>query len=199
MNLLGHLYVSPLLADVVLPFIVWGYPAMVAMLLPVILVEFLYLRRHVKCGWWQLLRATGQANAASTLVGVPIVWIILMLCDIPIESAVDASRWLKPLATTSPHTSPLSQIVYSVLYAPWGLMQENSHEIFPLMVFVLFVPFYFLSVWIESKVMQRILEPSEEAETTVNPKLRRAVGVANLLSYGFLYAVSVLWYYVRPF
>jgi len=67
-----------------LPFIVWGYPAMVALLLPVILVEFLYLRRCVKCGWWKLLRATGQANAASTLVGVPIVWIILMLCDIPI-------------------------------------------------------------------------------------------------------------------
>lgn len=200
MNLQVHGHLSPLFADVMLPFIVWGYPAMVALLLPVILVEFLYLRRCVKCGWWKLLRATGQANAASTLVGVPIVWIILMLCDIPIEAAIDASPWLQPLATTNAHTSPLSQIVYSVLYAPFGLMEVNSpHWVFPLMVLVLFVPFYFLSVWIESGVMHRVLEPSGEVEPTISPKLRRAVGVANLLSYCFLYAVSVLWYYVRPF
>ena len=119
-----------------------------------------------------------------------------MLCDIPIEAAIDASPWLQPLATTNAHTSPLSQIVYSVLYAPFGLMEVNSpHWVFPLMVLVLFVPFYFLSVWIESGVMHRVLEPSGEVEPTISPKLRRAVGVANLLSYCFLYAVSVLWYY----
>jgi hypothetical protein len=57
---------------------------------------------------------------------------------------------------------------------------------------VLLIPFFFVSVWIEQKVMEHMLPVTEALE--VNEKvLRSAVRGANLISYGFLFAFAMTW------
>ena len=62
---------------------------------------------------------------------------------------------------------------------------------------VLLVPFFFVSVWSERLVMQRML-PVTTADVVPEGevselKLRRATRDANLLSYGFLFALTCAW------
>jgi hypothetical protein len=89
--------------------------------------------------------------------------------------------------------SPLEQIVGTILSAPWIAPVENTASwAVPLAALVLLIPFFFVSVWIEQKVMEHMLPVTEALE--VNEKvLRSAVRGANLISYGFLFAFAMTW------
>lgn len=94
--------------------------------------------------------------------------------------------------------SPISQIVGTVLSAPWiAPVDESGSWAVPLAALVLLVPFFFASVWIEQWVMEHFL-PVTTADVAqpneVNEKvLRRAVRGANLLSYGFMLSFTTVW------
>ena len=67
----------------------------------------------------------------------------------------------------------------------------------PLAAFILLIPFFFVSVWVEQKVMEHLLPVTTAGDlqpNEVNEKvLRSAVRGANLMSYGFLFAFSTVW------
>ncbi len=53
---------------------------------------------------------------------------------------------------------------------------------------ILLIPTYFLSVWIERRICWRVFKPIEVA------RVKRAVCVANLWSYGLLFVFALGWY-----
>jgi hypothetical protein len=79
-------------------------------------------------------------------------------------------------------------------------MTGNNWWAVPLATLVLLVPFFYVSVWTEYYVMQRMLpvaatEVAQEGEIS-RGKLARAVRDANLLSYVFLFifvCLSLVW------
>jgi hypothetical protein len=68
-----------LLADAGVPMIFLTFPVTVMLLLPVILVEAWFLRKWLALGVWEAGKLSAIANIASTLLGVPAAWAV-MLC-----------------------------------------------------------------------------------------------------------------------
>jgi hypothetical protein len=67
------------LADAGVPMIFLTFPAMVMLLLPVILLEGWLLRKWLGLETWEAAKSSTVANIASTLLGVPAAWMV-MLC-----------------------------------------------------------------------------------------------------------------------
>jgi hypothetical protein len=183
-----------LLADAGVPMIFITWPGMVLLLLPIIAAEWAFIIHRTSFKKTKVLRATVAANAVSTIVGIPITWGALLLC----EMGVLLTLAHVPKLGNSSWNSPLEQIVRTILSAPWIAPVENSGSwAVPLAALVLLIPFYFVSVWVEQKIMEHMLpvttslnaQPSEVNEGV----LRGAVRGANLMSYGFLFAFATAW------
>jgi hypothetical protein len=183
-----------LLADAGVPMIFITWPGMVLLLLPIIAAEWAFIIRRISLQKRKVLWATAAANAISTIVGIPLTWGVLFLC----EMGLFATLAHVPKLGNNSWNSPLEQILGTILSAPWIAPVESSGSwAVPLATLVLLIPFYFVSVWVEQKVMEHILpvtasldaQPSEVSERV----LQSAVRGANLLSYGFLFAFATAW------
>ncbi|HEV2396506.1 MAG TPA: hypothetical protein VGS27_06175 [Candidatus Sulfotelmatobacter sp.] len=183
-----------LLADAGVPMIFITWPGMVLLLVPIIGAEWAFIVRRTSLQKSRALWATVAANAASTIIGIPITWGVLFLCEIGFFSALDQ---IPKLANRS-WNSPLEQIVGTVLSAPWIAPVEGSGSwAVPLAALVLLIPFYFVSVLVEQKIMEHMVPVTTSTEAQsgeVSQRvLRRAVRGANLMSYGFLFAFATAW------
>ena len=74
-----HLLPSSASADIGLPmlFVVW--PPLVLLLLPVIAIEASCAHRVLGLDWRRALSVSGRANLISTLLGVPLAWLLIVL------------------------------------------------------------------------------------------------------------------------
>lgn len=63
---------SPLLADAILPSLIWIWPITVVLLLPIIVVEAQYARRRLNLMPGQAFRVFAVANVISTVIGFPL-------------------------------------------------------------------------------------------------------------------------------
>ena len=175
-------------------FITW--PGMVLLLLPIIAAEWAFIIHRTSLQKRKVLWATAAANALSTIVGVPLTWGVLFLCETGVFAAVDHIPKLS--GSWNSWNSPLAQIVSTILSAPWIAPVESTGSwAVPLAAVVLLIPFYFVSVWVEQKVMEHMLPVTESLDaqrSEVSEKnLRNAVRGANLMSYGFLFAFATAW------
>ncbi len=182
-----------LFADAGIPMIFITMPAMVMALIPIVAIEALLIQRRVHYKNWPVIRATALANIVSTVLGVPLTWGALFLCEIAAGFLV---TWLP-----TPHmnwNSPIAQVISVFISAPWiAPSDETGTWAVPLAALVLLVPFFFVSVWSERLVMEHMLpvtssdvsQPGELSES----RLRIAVRDANLLSYGGLFLLTCFW------
>jgi hypothetical protein len=181
MNPFASLRPLLVLADVGIPMIAVTFPAMVVALVPVIGMEGLLIRKRVVYKPWPIFRATAAANLVSTIVGVPLTWLALLAC----EMVVPEIHWHGPVARA------IAFVFTAAWLPPWGASS------IPLAMLVLLVPFFFVSVWSEWLVMKNMLPVSAEEvapEGEISKRqLWRAVRDANLLSYGFLVALTCAW------
>jgi hypothetical protein len=173
-------------------FITW--PVMVFLLLPIIAAEWAFIIHRTSLQKSKALWATAAANALSTIVGIPLTWGVLFLCEMGFGGVL---AHIPKLGNRS-WNSPLEQIVGTILSSPWiAPVGKSGSWAVPLAALVLLIPFYFVSVWVEQKVMEHMLpvtasldaQPSEVNERV----LRSAVRGANLISYGFLFAFATVW------
>lgn len=168
-------------------------PGMVLLLRPIIGAEAAFVIRRTALQKGKVLWATALANVLSTIVGVPLTWGALFLCEMGVGFGLSFTK----LANSS-WSGPLSEIVGTLLTAPWIAPADKSASwAVPLAALVLLVPFFFVSVWVEQMVMEHFL-PVTTADAAppaeVNDKvLRRAVRGANLLSYGFMFSFATAW------
>lgn len=90
---------TPAAADVAAPMLVYVYPGLILLLVPIILFEALVGCKVLGARFGIALKVSALANAPSTLLGVPIAWlalavVILRPCAgcLPAPSAVQRHR-----------------------------------------------------------------------------------------------------------
>lgn len=164
--------------DIGVPMIFLAIPVMVIALLPIISLEAFALCRSLSLPFNQALRVATFANLASTLVGIPITW--LLLVAVQLVTGGGAAYGLK---------TPLTKFLSVTWQAPWLIPYESDlHWMIPAAGLFLLIPFFFASWYVEYLVAKRILKRVDPNDTW------RGVRNANIISYGLLavYLVTVL-------
>jgi hypothetical protein len=163
-------------ADVGLPMIFLGFPFMLLAFVPVCLIEMLVFSRRMKVPFIKLGKPVVVANLVSTLVGYPLSWLLLLALELLTTRGKAfglASLWSKVIAV--------------VFQSAWLVPYENDLRwMVPAAGIVGLVPAFFLSIWIESKVLNRFSTPP----TTFLPS---DVRQANLQSYALLLLILFIY------
>ena len=158
-------------ADAGVPMLAIFLPPMWLALVPVIFLEAFIIKRFSAVRFGRALAASSIANIASTIVGVPVAWVILavgeMLC----------CGGALGLAT------PLSKIYAVTVQAPWLIPYESDLPwMVPAALATLGIIFAAVSIAIETPIASRILRAPSRS-------MWRAMTWANGVSYialGFL-------------
>ncbi|WP_345478805.1 hypothetical protein, partial [Niveibacterium umoris] len=164
-------------ADAGVPLLFLTLPGMVLALLPVIAIEAIVLARTFRSNVLSVLKASALANIASTLLGIPITWVVLVL----LQDLTGGGR-------SYGLTTPLQKLLAVTWQAPWLIPYEGDlYWMVPAASLALMVPFFIASVYIELAVVLRIVAD--------NPPLlvRRAVLRSNLLTYAILCFLNAGW------
>ena len=172
-----------ILADAGVPMIFVQWPLMFMALLPVIAVEGWILHRRLALPLGRAIKGSTYANLVSTIVGVPIAWAVMLGVEFVLMSGIMpfAERYQWNLS------SPLWGVL-SIFASAWVSPPVQSYSGIALAAAVLLVPSYFLSVWIERRICQRVFKSLERGTVA------RTVRAANLWSYGLLFLLALGWY-----
>lgn len=174
---LSLLAAVPARADAGLPMIAIFLPPAWLALVPIVVFE-------AAVGIWRFgvpakraLLAQLAANCLSTLVGLPVAWVVL--------ASVEAAFFDTALGLGS----PLRRIYAVTVQAPWLIPYEGDVGwMVPTAAVVLSVPFYCLSVVCEYFVVARFFP------TLTKATVRSWMLVANAISYVLLLAiVGIVW------
>ena len=167
-----------MLADVGIPMIFVQWPLMFAALIPIIVLEFLLIRRWVLLSDEQAIGGMALANLLSTLVGIPLAWLAMFGIEMGFGLAADKWHWKLG--------SPVLEGVYFVLTSAW-IAPYNTYWTIPAAAAVLLIPCFYVSVWIERRVCLRAWPAADRV------LVRRGVFLANLASYGVLLILACAW------
>jgi len=161
-------------ADAGVPMLALVWPASWVLFVPVVALEAWFARKIPGMPFKRCALASAAANAVSTLVGIPLVWVLLLVADFGLGGSSahgTDTLWLRMYAVT--------------VQAPWLIPYESELTwMVPAAAIVLLVPFFFASVFIERAVFLRFCESQSDL-------VRRWSWRANLASYGLLLAVLV--------
>jgi hypothetical protein len=165
-------------ANMGLPMIAIMYPAMGILLVPVIVLEVLVLRRLLSTPVRRTWAMVTVSNLVSTGVGIPLTWVAL----VAIQFVTGGTGWSPVLDV------PILGTLLSVTWlAPWMMPSgADEHWMIPLASLALLVPFFFASWLIEYVVSLMFMRDMEAG------LLKRAVFVANLVSYALLVSVALV-------
>lgn len=157
-------------ANAGLPMIFVTFPYLAMGFVPVVLVEGTIVQQRIRGERRRLWKSVIVGNLLSTVIGVPITWLILLA----LQAVTGGGR--------AYGTDTLLQKLLAVSWqAPWLIPYENH---LPWMIhaatLVLLAPFFAVSVWLEFNVHKRMLD---SADLNV---LRQTTIMANLTSYGLL-------------
>jgi hypothetical protein len=169
-------------ADAGVPMLFVVMPVFGFSLVPIVLIEALYLQKSLALTFGHAIRGSLLANAVSTLVGIPLTWIGLVV----LEATTGGGR-------AYGLGSLLGRVGAVTWQAPWLIPYEsNLHWMIPVAGTVLLVPFFFVSWWIEYLICVTRF-------TSVSPvAVRRAVRDANLITYGLLLFWPAAFYLMTP-
>jgi hypothetical protein len=166
------LFSPKLYANAGIPMIVIIWPIFWLSFIPIVFLEVYVLRKFFKeTALKSIMYFTFLANFISTLVGIPIVWINLVLVEFGFGGG-----------PTHSHFPPFLRYLCGVtLQAPWLMPYESQlYWMIPVAFMFLLVPFFFVSVVIERLIIERFV--------TYNVLLiKTAVIKANIISYAFLF------------
>jgi len=156
------------IADAGVPLVAVAWPASWMLLLPIIAVEAVVARRVLRLEWDRSFKISAAANAASTLLGIPLTWALTFA--VTAVPAFLAGRFLP---------DDVAVIIAAPMYATWlPPVQKNTVWMIPTALALLCVPFLLTSVWLEGKIARKMVS------TVTTADIRRWAWCANLLSYG---------------
>ena len=162
--------VTPAFADAGVPMIALTLPGMLIVLAPIITVESYLLVRSLQIGMWRSMKVMTIANVVSTIIGMPVTWVLLVLME---------------LMTSGGRAYGMDTLFKRFLAVTWQAAwlipyEEELHWMIPAATLVLLVPFFFASWFVEYQVAKALLrEVSADA-------VKKAVLQANVASYGLL-------------
>ena len=145
-------------------------PVFAIAIVPIVLVESYYLCRKLIITPRQSVKTSVLSNLASTLVGIPLTW--LLLAAVQISTGGGRAYGVDDLS---------GKILAVTWQAPWLIPYEDDLGwMIPVAGMVLLVPFFFVSWWTEYLVCRKLL-PSISPDL-LNPAVRNA----NFISYSLL-------------
>lgn len=180
-----------------IPMIAIVWPIFWAAFIPIVLIEWLVLRKmlkHFSSGF--LLYVTFVANGFSTLIGIPLAWLGLCLLELSeflimlilgisigiISYTINKFNISSLILMISDGKFPL--IISAIFTAPWLIPYESDlYWMIPFAFMVLLVPFFYVSYRVESYITMRYI-PNQ------NELVKKSVWVANLCSYLMLFILS---------
>ena len=166
-------------ADAGIPMIVLTFPSMVGALIPVALIEAFVYAKTLKIEYKRALRPSFFANLLSTLIGIPLAWVLLFCVEI-------LFMLISSLGAVTRQVGTLQKILETVLGAAWlGPYEGDLWWMIPTAAAVGLIPAYFVSVYIEFKVTKRYL-PAQDPIA-----LKKAVKTGNLITYALLLAACI--------
>jgi len=166
----------PILANAGVPMLFVQMPLLLIALPVVIAVEAALCRRWLGVSWKLAWKSAGIANALSTVVGFPILWVALVF----IQMVVGGGRVPKL-------TEPWFSVYTVTVQAAWLLPFEHRlYWMIPTACMVLLIPAFFVTVFIEKKVYRGVL-----GETIGRMEVTRATWRMHLITYGLLLAAGL--------
>lgn len=172
-----------ILANIGIPVVCIAVPTMLIALLPIAGIETVCYRFGLQRAWSDAFRGAFLVNILSTLVGVPLIWLVMLIGQIAIGG--DKAWGME---------TPQQQWNAVTLQAAW-LIPYSDHIgwMIPAASIVLLFPFYLGSILLEGFLLTRRW-PFEAPK-----RLFTVVTLANTLSYlvlGIYYSFQ-LWLAVR--
>lgn len=150
-------------------------------LAPIVVVEALIIAIFVSSSFRATFAGVAVANILSTVIGMPLLWVVLVLCQVALGVV-----WIpdEPL-------SFWSKVGVTVSSAAWlGPNVDQVPWLLPVALAVLAVPFFLLSIVTERPIVRRF------ARVGTGANLTRAVVIANLVSYvGLGLVIAVIQYF----
>ena len=190
------MYFAPPLADAILPSLVFVWPVLILLLVPIVVVEALYSRRRLQMRLWQCIRVIGVANILSSLAGLPIAHIFGRGVQYAAEGTYfrDPSRLQRPPQMGVIDPRSVSKHDYALLkflglYPRWILL---------LSAVAMVVACFSISWWVEAKWIQRSIRRTDQGRGPGTATVWQTVRNANLLSYSIvtlavIFLLTWLW------
>ncbi|MGB9032115.1 MAG: hypothetical protein WCC27_18470, partial [Acidobacteriaceae bacterium] len=69
-------------ADAGIPMLPIAYPVVLLFLVPVIVIEAVYLRQRLRTAWWNTVKATAIVNAVTLVLGYPLGWLLSLFLEL---------------------------------------------------------------------------------------------------------------------
>lgn len=168
-----------LLANAGLPALIVLAPYFLGAIFPIVLIESFVISRAIMAPMrGRVLSAVTRANAVSTIIGIPITWVLLVILQLIMGGgqAVPLEGWF-------------SRVWRVTVQAPWFLPYEDQPSwMIPVACAALMIPFCLASIAIEESVLEKRLDDAVPIK-----KIWRAVILANILSYVGLVGVYLGW------
>ena len=181
--------VLPPLADAGIPMIILTWPAMVVLLIPVILIEGLLCKKWLGLKTWQAIKTNAISNLASTRIGIPVAWAVMLAIEFGTIGLVSESNALQNWH------SPIANAIFFLFSSAW-LNPDLGEDawVIPAATVILLIPFFFASYWIEYFVVRKMVgTPDGEPSNLAYARVRRAVRNANLITYGIMFLATSVW------
>ncbi len=164
-----------MLFDVGIPMLAVAWPLFWLTFVPVVLIEAEVAHRQLGLGRKQAIKISAVANALSTLIGIPVVWVGLVLLEMAIgyslSGVVTIDGW---------------QYALFPFMAAWLFPTEDVRIVFAAFM-VLVIPFYIASIYLESRVARRYLAHVDAA------LVWKWATTANALSYACIVVVAAVY------
>jgi len=157
------------------------YPVMLLGFVPIVIVEIAVARWRLGITSRHAMKAAVLANVASTVLGFPLLWVLLVLLQLGLGGgrSYGLQMWWEKLYAVT-------------VQAPWLIPYENDLGwMIPLAGIYLLVPAFFVSVWVE-RVIYRRFWPEIEKE-----RVNRFCWVTHYFSYAVLLILGALCYVIR--
>ena len=173
---------TPIFGNLGVPMIFVEFPAMVCALIPIIIVEALVIQRVLGISFRDSLRGATLANLASTFIGVPVAWGIML----GLQFAVGIVALPVVIQGSIHQDSPVFQII-EILAIAW--LQTSTLWRVSAAAGLLLIPCFIVSLRIERPICIRSW-PGSEATA-----VRRGVLYANATSYALLFTIACWFTY----
>jgi hypothetical protein len=169
-------------ANTGLPMIALTLPSMVIALIPIILIEAVIYRSFVQVPYRRAVAASAAANVTSTIVGIPLSWLLLFLAQVILGVVLG-------VILPDSQMNAISATAGALFSGGWisPIFINESYWMVPFGSAIGIVGAYPISIWIEQRVAKRFFETSRSVA------VRQAVRTANRTTYGLLLALIACW------
>jgi len=162
---------------------------MVVLLIPVIVIEGLLCKRWLGLKTWRAIKTNAVSNLASTIIGIPVAWAVMLAIEFGTIGLVSESNALQNWH------SPIANVIFFLFSSAWLNPDLGEHAwVIPAATLILLIPFFFASYWIEYFVVRKMVGTRDEQPSNLAyARVRTAVRNANLVTYGIMFIATSVW------